>query len=372
MALVLRGAGHRVRAGAGAGLAGVGLRAGVAVVARACRRPWPGSSRCRSPGCSARRVALVLRGAGHRVRAGAGAGLAGVGLRAGVAVVAAVPFGLAGFEQTPVAGLHVPAAWHWSGAVQVTGLRAGAGAGLAGVGLRAGVAVVARGAVRPWPGSSRRPSPGCTCPAVVALVRAAQVTGFAPVHAPAWQVSRLRAGVAVVAGGAVRPWPGSSRRPSPVSHDARDVALVGRGAGHRVRARCTRRSGRCRSACRRCRRCTRCRWPWPGSSRGPWRGLHVPATWHWSWRGAGDRVARRCRCRPGRCRSACTALPSLHAVPLDWVAQKPSSPEASTAASTPTLVRSGMAPSGSRRSGTANPASPGRASPRRSGHPAAT
>src|SRR5262249_62140210 len=29
----------------------------------------------------------------------------------------ALPFILAGFEQTPVAGLHVPASWHWSEAV---------------------------------------------------------------------------------------------------------------------------------------------------------------------------------------------------------------------------------------------------------------
>ena len=30
-----------------------------------------------------------------------------------------VPFGEVGFEQVPVAGLQVPAAWHWSWAVQV-------------------------------------------------------------------------------------------------------------------------------------------------------------------------------------------------------------------------------------------------------------
>ena len=33
----------------------------------------------------------------------------------------ALPSGFAGFEQTPVAGLQVPARWHWSGAGQVTG-----------------------------------------------------------------------------------------------------------------------------------------------------------------------------------------------------------------------------------------------------------
>jgi hypothetical protein len=34
----------------------------------------------------------------------------------------AVPFAFSGFEQVPVAGLHVPAVWHWSEAVQTTGL----------------------------------------------------------------------------------------------------------------------------------------------------------------------------------------------------------------------------------------------------------
>ena len=33
-----------------------------------------------------------------------------------------VPSGRVGFEHIPVAGSHVPAAWHWSWAVHVTGL----------------------------------------------------------------------------------------------------------------------------------------------------------------------------------------------------------------------------------------------------------
>jgi len=32
------------------------------------------------------------------------------------------PFGLAGLEHVPVAGLHVPASWHWSEAAHTTGL----------------------------------------------------------------------------------------------------------------------------------------------------------------------------------------------------------------------------------------------------------
>jgi len=34
----------------------------------------------------------------------------------------AVPFARAGFEQAPLVGLHVPTPWHWSCAVQTTGL----------------------------------------------------------------------------------------------------------------------------------------------------------------------------------------------------------------------------------------------------------
>jgi hypothetical protein len=33
-----------------------------------------------------------------------------------------VPFAIAGLEQAPVVVLHVPATWHWSLAVHVTGL----------------------------------------------------------------------------------------------------------------------------------------------------------------------------------------------------------------------------------------------------------
>jgi len=33
-----------------------------------------------------------------------------------------VPFEAVGFEHVPVVGLHVPTTWHWSLAVQLTGL----------------------------------------------------------------------------------------------------------------------------------------------------------------------------------------------------------------------------------------------------------
>ena len=34
--------------------------------------------------------------------------------------VQGVPSGLAGFEQAPVLGLHVPGSWHWSGGLHET------------------------------------------------------------------------------------------------------------------------------------------------------------------------------------------------------------------------------------------------------------
>src|SRR2546426_964453 len=88
MALIARTARDRIRACANAGLASVGLRAGIAVVTDRSI----GSLRV---GASARRrvagagdVALIRRDAQDRVRACADARLARVGLRAGVAVVA--------------------------------------------------------------------------------------------------------------------------------------------------------------------------------------------------------------------------------------------------------------------------------------------
>ena len=35
-----------------------------------------------------------------------------------------MPFGTGGFEHVPLTGLQVPAPWHWSSAVQTTGLPA--------------------------------------------------------------------------------------------------------------------------------------------------------------------------------------------------------------------------------------------------------
>src|SRR5438876_961888 len=99
-----------------------------------------------------------------------------------------MPLGLAGFEHVPVAGLQVPASWHWCGALQVTGsvpVQAPA--------WSVSVRVNALGSSHAVPlglaGLEHVPVVGSQVPASWHWSGAGQVTGFAPVHAPAWQVS---------------------------------------------------------------------------------------------------------------------------------------------------------------------------------------
>src|SRR5207253_930722 len=98
VALVGGGAGDGVGAHAGAGLAGVVLRAGVAVVARRSVELGGIAAGARRGVAGAGGVALVGGGAHDRVRTHADACLAGVGLRAGVAVVARLPIELRGIR----------------------------------------------------------------------------------------------------------------------------------------------------------------------------------------------------------------------------------------------------------------------------------
>src|SRR5207253_6209322 len=137
-----------VRPDTGAGLAGVGLGTAVAVAAgRAVGLARVGAGAV--GGIAGASVVALIEGAtDDRVCAGADARLAGIALRAGVAVVAggAVHLGRVGAG----AGGRITDA----GLVALVrgsaddGVRAGAGAGLAGVALRAGVAVVAGHTVR--------------------------------------------------------------------------------------------------------------------------------------------------------------------------------------------------------------------------------
>jgi hypothetical protein len=99
-----------------------------------------------------------------------------------------VPLTSGGFEQAPVAALQVPAAWHWSLAAQVTGE-----APVQVPAWQVSVCVQAFPSLHDDPsvlvGFEHTPVLVLQVPAVWHWSGAAQVTGLAPVHVPAWQVS---------------------------------------------------------------------------------------------------------------------------------------------------------------------------------------
>jgi hypothetical protein len=100
----------------------------------------------------------------------------------------AVPSALLGLGQTPVDVLHVPAVWHWSRAVQVTGL-----APVQTPATQVSVWVQALPSLQAVPsallGLEQTPVDVLHVPAVWHWSRAVQVTGLAPVQVPATQVS---------------------------------------------------------------------------------------------------------------------------------------------------------------------------------------
>src|SRR5439155_985463 len=100
----------------------------------------------------------------------------------------AAPSALAGLEQTPLAGSQVPATWHWSRAVQTTGL-----APVQMPAWQVSLWVQALPSVQAVPsalcGVEQVPLAGSQVPATWHWSSALQVTGFAPVQVPAWQVS---------------------------------------------------------------------------------------------------------------------------------------------------------------------------------------
>src|SRR5207253_1737832 len=219
------GAGDGVARDAAAALAGVGLRAGVAVVARRPVRRRGGGAAARRGVARARHVALVEGGAGDGVAPDAAPALAGVGLRAGVGVVAGRPVRRRGVGAAARRGI--------ARARHVALVEGGAGDGvapdaaptLAGVGLRAGVAVVAGRPVRRR-GVGAAARRGVARARHVAPLRGSAVDGVAPDAAPALAGVGLRAGVAVGAGCAV----GLGGIAAGARHGiagARRVALVG-------------------------------------------------------------------------------------------------------------------------------------------------
>src|SRR5439155_1491563 len=99
-----------------------------------------------------------------------------------------VPFEAPGFEQVPVAGLHVPATWHWSLAEHRTGLEP-----VHVPDSQVSVWVQALPSLHAVPfealGFEQVPVAGSHVPATWHWSLAEHVTGFEPVHVPDSQVS---------------------------------------------------------------------------------------------------------------------------------------------------------------------------------------
>src|SRR5437762_2032451 len=99
-----------------------------------------------------------------------------------------VPSAWFGLEQAPFAGLQTPATWHWSRAVQMTGL-----APMQLPAWQVSVCVQASPSEQALPsalsGLEQERNAGAQGPAACHWSRAAHTTGFVPVQGPAWQVS---------------------------------------------------------------------------------------------------------------------------------------------------------------------------------------
>jgi hypothetical protein len=95
------------------------------------------------------------------------------------------PFVLFGFEQTPVAGSHVPAVWHWSSAVHVTGVPVHVPFWHVSPVWHRPLSQVAPFVLF---GFEQAPVAGSHVPAVWHWSSAVHVTGV-PVHVPFWHVS---------------------------------------------------------------------------------------------------------------------------------------------------------------------------------------
>jgi len=95
-----------------------------------------------------------------------------------------VPFGAAGFEHRPVPGSQVPATWHWSLALQVIGLPP-----LQAPAWQVSVCVQAFPSLQAVPfafcGFEHSPLPGSHVPATWHWSLALQTTGLEPTQAPA-------------------------------------------------------------------------------------------------------------------------------------------------------------------------------------------
>src|SRR5439155_869382 len=189
------------------------------------------------------------------------------------------PFALAGFEQRPVVGLHSPASWHWSLAVQVTALPAAHAPA-------SQVSSVHRSLSRShedplaFAGFEQRPVVGLHSPASWHWSLAVQVTELPAVHAPASQVSSVHRSLSrshedpfAFAGFEQRPVvglhsPASWHWPLPVQVSALSVVDALASQVSRVHRSLSRSHA--------------VPLPVAVSIQRPVVGLHSPASWHWS------------------------------------------------------------------------------------------
>jgi hypothetical protein len=166
-----------------------------------------------------------------------------------------VPSVLLGFEQVPSAWLHVPATWHWSSAVQVTGLPP-----VQAPDWQLSVWVQALPSLQVVPfaafGFEQVPFDGLQVPATWHWSCAAQVTAV-PVQVPLWQASAV-----------VQAFPSLQVVP---------LVLF-------------------------------------GFEQTPFDGLQVPATWHWS--SAVQVTGIPVQAPPWQASAVVQALPSLQVVPF--------------------------------------------------------
>src|SRR3989442_93373 len=105
-----------------------------------------------------------------------------------LASLQAVPLVLAGFEHMPVAGLQVPAAWHWSEAVQTIGLEP-MQVPLWQVSVWVQGLASLHGTPSSFAGSEQLPVAGSQVPASWHWSEGGQTTGSLPMHAPLSQGS---------------------------------------------------------------------------------------------------------------------------------------------------------------------------------------
>jgi hypothetical protein len=99
-----------------------------------------------------------------------------------------VPSGAAGVEHFPLAGLHVPATWHWSAAEHAT-IVPGVQTPASQASLESHAFPSLQGVPSDADGFEQRPDPRSQAPTVWHWSAAVHVTGLDPVHVPPWQAS---------------------------------------------------------------------------------------------------------------------------------------------------------------------------------------